>query len=408
MKRNLMFTFIFCFILIVNPLRSQIPQYTLVAKNFTQASPTVLKFDMVFTHTDATVMQLAGWQFFFKLDQSIGVVGTGTGLNSSFYYDSTGGDAISDLPVGFRPRSPNAVVAGNAPGNYEIRLAANSLPGCGNGIVIPQGVPILIGRYRIVTTGPMNFANLNIDFRDSCEVPLSVTRTKINWYDANDCLNKEMTRCANHSVDLSPAPILFILNLKIVPEGLYNSAADKLFRKDSATVFLRNINSPYQILDSAKASIDSVSLSSLFNFTVALAGNYYFSVKTRNTLETWCKSGGININAGVNYYDMTSTVSQAYGSNMVLKGSRYCVYSGNINNDQIIDSDDLSKIENDVFNFILGNGVTNLNGDNIVDIDDMAIVDRNAENLRFVEMPGLTLVMKNNLINKRKISGGNK
>ena len=90
-------------------------------------------------------------KFVFKLPQSFGTVGTGTGLNSSFIYDSTGGDAVSDLPVGFRPRNPQAVVAGNAPGNYELRLAANQLPGCGNGLILPQGIPILIGRYKILT-----------------------------------------------------------------------------------------------------------------------------------------------------------------------------------------------------------------------------------------------------------------
>lgn len=196
-----LFVTLFAIALFANASFAQVPQYTLEAKNGVQVNANTYTFDLVFTHTDATVMQLAGWQFFFKLDQAFGVVGTGTGLNSSFTYDSTGGDAISDLPVGFRPRNPQAVVAGNAPGNYELRLAANSLPGCGNGLTIAQGVPTLIGRYKIVTTGPSNLAGGNFMFRDSCESPLSVTRTKINWYDANDCLNKEMTRCASHSVD---------------------------------------------------------------------------------------------------------------------------------------------------------------------------------------------------------------
>ncbi|MFZ1322756.1 MAG: T9SS type A sorting domain-containing protein [Ignavibacteria bacterium] len=202
-----LYTFILLLVVFVNTNFAQVPTYTLEAKNGVRVSPTVYTFDMVFTHTDAILMQLAGWQFFFRLDQAFGDVGTGTGLNSSFYYDSTGGDAISDLPVGFRPRNPQAVIAVNAPGNYELRLAANSLPGCGNGLVIPQGVPTLIGRYKIITTGPSNPAGANLRFRDSCEVPLSVTRTKINWYDANDCLNKEMTRCVSHSVNLNPVNV---------------------------------------------------------------------------------------------------------------------------------------------------------------------------------------------------------
>ena len=343
MKRKLLFSVIIIFLFQISPVRSQIPKYILQAKNFTVTNPTTLKFDLVFTHTDAVVMRLAGWQFFFKMPQTFGVIGTGTGLNSSFYYDSTGGDAVSDLPVGFRPRNPQSVVAGNAPGYYELRLAANSLPGCGNAIIIQQGIPTLIGRFKIITTGPINITALNdFDFRDSCESPLSVTRTKINWYDDNDCGNKEMTKCLNNFVNISPAISHFNMNLKIIPEGLYDAASDNLFKKGSVTLYIRNLISPYQIIDSAVANIDSVNLSASFNFQSAIltSGNYYFSVKTKNTLETWCKAGGIVLDTGVNYYDMTTSASQAYGNNMVLKGSRYCVYSGNVNNDMIIDTDD--------------------------------------------------------------------
>ncbi|MBK8983794.1 MAG: hypothetical protein IPM38_16120 [Ignavibacteria bacterium] len=61
---------------------------------------------------------------------------------------------------------------------------------------------------------------------------------------------------------------------------------------------------------------------------------------------------------------------------MVLIGSRYCIYTGNFNNDMIIDADDLSLLENDLYNYQTGDALTNVNGDNIVDIDDLAIVDR--------------------------------
>ena len=106
---------------------------------------------------------------------------------------------------------------------------------------------------------------------------------------------------------------------------------------------------------------------------------------------------------GTNNYDMTSSASQAYGNNMILKGSRYCVYSGNINNDQIIDADDLVIVDNDILNYAGGDVLTNLNGDGIVDIDDMAIVDRNAANLILVEWPGLTPEMRRNYKLKNKM-----
>ena len=422
MKKTLkLFVTLSAIILFANGAFAQlVPKpYTLEVKNanwapgINQFGGSTLQFDLIFTNIDPLPVHIAGWQFFFKLPVTAGILAPGFGAGSSFMLDTAAGVPVSDLPEPFRPRNSNTVAATNAPGNYELRIAANSLPapGCGNGLEIASGVPTLIGRYNVKFSNVQdpNTFTAQLSFRDSCEVPLSTSRTKINAYDVKfNCIIFEMTRCANHIVTIIPLPIFFIMNLKIAPEGLYNSTSDKLFRKDSVTMYLRNINSPYQKIDSAKALLDSVNVNALFNFSITQTGNYYFSVKTRNTLETWCKSGGINIYQGGNSYDMTTSASQAYGNNMVLKGSRYCVYSGNVNNDQIIDSDDLSIIENDAYNFVLGNGVANLNGDTIVDIDDMAIVDINAENLRLVEWPGLTLEMRKNLKSKIYFSGGNK
>jgi len=210
MKKTLkLFVTLFAIVLFANASMAQVPAYTLEVKNsnwapgVNQFGGSTLQFDLVFTHTDATVMQLAGWQFFFKLPQTAGTLAAGFGALSSFMLDTVGGVPVSDLPEPFRPRNSNTVVAGNAPGNYELRIAANSLPGCGNGLFIAQGVPTLIGRYNIKFSNVVdpNTYSAEFSFRDSCEVPLSVTRTKINWYDANTCLNAEMTRCASHSVE---------------------------------------------------------------------------------------------------------------------------------------------------------------------------------------------------------------
>jgi len=184
---------------------TNIPQYTLEVKNFSFITPEKLVFDLVFTHTDAIPLQLGGWQFFFRAPQTLGTFPAGTGAGSSFNLDSNAGVPASDIPEAFRPRNGNTVVAGNSPGNYEFRLAANSLPGAGNGLVIALGVPILIGRFYMRSTNPIDASVLNIStfiIRDSCESPLSVTRTKLNFYNENS-FNQEFTRCASHSVTLN-------------------------------------------------------------------------------------------------------------------------------------------------------------------------------------------------------------
>ena len=74
-------------------------------------------------------------------------------------------------------------------------------------------------------------------------------------------------------------------------------------------------------------------------------------------------------------YDFTTSYSQAYGSNQILKGSKYCIYSGDVNQDGAIDLTDMSVIDNDAAVYTPGYNVTDLNGDNIVDLSDMEIAN---------------------------------
>ncbi|HQY19716.1 MAG TPA: hypothetical protein PK294_00370 [Ignavibacteria bacterium] len=407
MKKIIPLFSLFFLLSFANQLKSQIPQYTLEAKNYVLSDEYTMKFDLIFTKTDDTPLQLAGWQFFFRVPQTLAVFSAGFGSASAYMLDTSNGVPVSDLPESFRPRGSNVVVAANSPGNYEFRLAANSLPGCGNGLIIPKDIPILIGRYNMKASTIINpnvLLNNPIIFRDSCESPLSVTRTKINWYDANNCLNKEMTRCANHNVDISGVFPFIQINLKLSIEGLYNPVFNRLNRKDSVTAYLRNVNSPYQIIDSSKGLIDSSTLSGNYIFYNRPAGTYYISVKNKNGLETWSEQSGTNFQNGTNFYDFTISASKAYGNNLVLVGDKYCIYSGNFNYDNIIDTDDLTMLDNDLYNYAGGNSLTNINGDDIVDIDDLAIVDKNAGNFVLVKWPGQTFQKRKKLLNNKTIA----
>lgn len=194
----ILFTFAFA----IN-VKSQIPSYTLEANNF-DLSPDLKKvtFDIVLTHTNSNLFEYAGGQYFFKVPQAFGDIGVGSGTSSGFQYDSAAGSFISDFSSTMIPRNPSVVTTTiNGVPSYELRLAGNSLPGTGNGTVLPQGVPWLVIKMKIiVNTGVINYNSNCLQIRDSCsDIPLSVTRTKINAYVAN--LNTEITRCANQSVD---------------------------------------------------------------------------------------------------------------------------------------------------------------------------------------------------------------
>ncbi|MBK9405463.1 MAG: hypothetical protein IPN57_13230 [Ignavibacteria bacterium] len=172
------------------------------------------------------------------------------------------------------------------------------------------------------------------------------------------------------------------LNLKLIPEGIYYNLFNQLSRSDSLTVYLRNNTSPYSKIDSSKALIDSINFTGEFTFPNASSGTYYIATKHLNCIETWSKAGGTSmIINNVTFYDFTTAASQAYGNNLKLKGSKYCAYSGDINQDGIIDASDLIKVYNDSYVGLTGRYIlSDLNGDSIVDASDISTADNNVYN----------------------------
>lgn len=102
-------------------------------------------------------------------------------------------------------------------------------------------------------------------------------------------------------------------------------------------------------------------------------------MKHRNTIETWSKSGGESFTqGGVSNFDFTTSAAQAFGSNQVLRLGKYCMWSGDVDQDQLIDINDASITDNDIFNFTTGYVRSDVNGDDIVDLADVSTVDNNS------------------------------
>ena len=134
-----------------------------------------------------------------------------------------------------------------------------------------------------------------------------------------------------------------------------------------------------------------------FNFTTAANGTpYYIVVKSLNTVETWSATA-VSFTAGALSYDFTTGVGQAYtdgsASPLALHGSKYCIYSGDVNQDGIVSGDDYTGVDNDNSNFDY-HLVNDVNGDGVVSGDDFTFIDNN--NSAFVGRqvppgaPGLT------------------
>jgi len=178
------------------------------------------------------------------------------------------------------------------------------------------------------------------------------------------------------------------LQLNALIEGSYEAAPNTMI-SDTATVYLRSSVSPYLKIDSAKSLINTNGVGT-FDFVNANNGvNYYIVVNHRNSVETWSSSPQSFVSNSLNY-DMTNLQSQAFGNNLRqvdFAPVKFAIYSGDVNQDGIVDAADVSAIDNDASNFVSGYVVTDLTGDNFVDGTDFAIADNNAANFVSVIWP---------------------
>ncbi|MBK9332729.1 MAG: hypothetical protein IPM96_10100 [Ignavibacteria bacterium] len=175
--------------------------------------------------------------------------------------------------------------------------------------------------------------------------------------------------------------------ISTIMEAFYNTGINKLNMRDTVRAFFRNTASPYNIVDSAKSILDSVTFAAGYIFASAPTGTYYIQLKHRNSIETWSMTGQSYTVGATLKYDFTLAASQAFGNNMVLKGAKFCLYSGDVNQDGTVDLTDGSLIDNEAFNFASGYLPTDVNGDRVTDLDDAVFADNNGLNFVGVIRP---------------------
>jgi subtilisin family serine protease len=160
------------------------------------------------------------------------------------------------------------------------------------------------------------------------------------------------------------------LNITAVLEGLWNGTT---MVSDEITVELRNTSSPYSLVEQNTITLNSSGSGTTLFTSVSDGTPYYIIVKHRNGLETW-SSAGQQFTSGILNYNFTSAQNKAYGNNLVLKGGKWCIYSGDVNQDGFINATDLNLIFTDNLNGVEGYTSTDLNGDEFTEIEDINIV----------------------------------
>lgn len=173
------------------------------------------------------------------------------------------------------------------------------------------------------------------------------------------------------------------LNIGTVIEGFWDGNS---MVRDTLRVYLRNSASPYAKIDSGQTFLDFYGYGTIC-FKHAGTGTYYIEVDHRNSINTWSKFPQLMTAGNFEFYDFTIADSQAYGDNEVLKLGPYCIYSGDVNKDGVVDINDTQIIDNDANNFISGYVQSDVNGDDFVDVADASIADNNSFNFVMVMRP---------------------
>ena len=180
------------------------------------------------------------------------------------------------------------------------------------------------------------------------------------------------------------------LNLTFYLEGLYNgsNAMNKAqdvsgdrFGSDTADVVTLEFHdaSDYQstVYSVNQLAVSTGGQASVSTIPYWLNGNYYITIRHRNSIETTSASP-VSFTGNNVSYDFSTAASQAYGSNLKNTGGVFLIYGGDVNQDGSVDTADMTPVDNDASSFTTGYTATDVNGDGTVDTGDMTIIDNNA------------------------------
>jgi PKD repeat protein len=179
-----------------------------------------------------------------------------------------------------------------------------------------------------------------------------------------------------------------VLNLTAFLEGLYagfgtmnaaNNESGPQFGAgiaDQITVELHNSGN-YGIIEYSDPNVFlNTSGFAQVSIPSGLSGNYYLTVKHRNSIET-TSANPVSFASPVIYYEFIQP-TDVYGGNLLLMfDGGYAIYGGDANQDGAVDGGDVTPFDNDQFNYVSGYVATDINGDGIIDSGDGTIIDNN-------------------------------
>jgi hypothetical protein len=111
-----------------------------------------------------------------------------------------------------------------------------------------------------------------------------------------------------------------------------------------------------------------------------VGSSFYLKITGRNILETWT-TAPVQIVSPFTVLDLTTAANTVFGDNQVQVSTapaRWAIWSGDLNQDDLIEATDYSTMENDVQQFLFGYVPSDITGDGIVEASDYALVENNS------------------------------
>ncbi len=269
------------------------------------------------------------------------------------------------------------------------------------GTVYPEGYAVFIDYNRdgdFIDSGETVFtraATTTTPISGTFTIPLTATigttrmRVSLKYNGIpTACETFSFGQVEDYTVILTAPSTDKTLNLKLFIEGYYETLSHAMSPVKSnqgvevnttdvadITVELRDISNLSVVATST--AILKTNGTAVCSFPSQFNGSYYIAVNHRNMVQTWSASP-INLGGSTITYDFTNLATKALGNNMIqIEPGVWAFYSGDMNQDGLIDLTDYSVWESDYLNFAFGDYMTDLNGDGLVDLTDYSLWESN-------------------------------
>lgn len=179
-----------------------------------------------------------------------------------------------------------------------------------------------------------------------------------------------------------------LLNLTLYIEGLFNGSGMNKAQNENSDQFpddiadeivveLHHADDPYTIVAEPYYVGVHTNGTAQLSIPASFDAGYYIVIRHRNSVETW-SIGPVSFSGSIVTYNFTDAASRAYGNNLKAIAGSFVIYSGDVNQDGVVDSADMIPVDNDAAIYLSGYLATDVNGDGIIDTADITLLDNNS------------------------------